>query len=1037
MSVLVYFTILFVNFVVFAIGENDLQSSSAGIRLSHISVSLPCVPESSPHAISKVGFSLTASLPSNAIKPGKKESAFEWSMKSTRRVKQDAQISILEFGGIGDAIQSYDFYEESKRISTSVKCSELKKWTFSEDDPRILQVGSAMAHIWVKSRVDSVIPKMIDQVSCGIHIAEIHSLQVIYASKEVFVGDELELYVLAKDAQGNTFTSLEGLSFEWYLTDKNSTTQSVLQPIKFSQSKFKAPESLRTLERGGFSTNVLISKAEKTGNSSVKVSFCPNGRESCIFSSSIDISVRDRIIFPFESAAVFPNGVFKIQVYREIQRERIIARFLTESYKAYSSNVSVVTNAQINEDGELTFNTGNLIGTSEISIVFGKEDVCASLRVVVIPPNFTLKVETTDSYEEIEGMAEANYEPKHLIELVHDKKHRLSITCDLQEENLVWPEKFLDLIDIQWTPANSVLFEKQLQIGDYLDFRLGYALFYKDRNHAFRLSLAYATYNFQFDFNISSPLQVSQRLLKLPCGPDFKNSVVFKGLHVLNHLPTVWSLSRDLSLSIESDDKQNGRANLLGSGSCTPGYISIQQKNSHDNKIQVPVQLSEPYSLTLLPSKLDIRIGDIVEISLSITDHKGQEFSQMWDGINLQLELSNKKMGKVLNVSKSDVCTDLYGDLHRSCVVVKIFPTHVGVFDVEVKARQGALNLEQKIRIISRYYQISLPDRIQLSQGSYINLAPSFPHSNYTLDMSEVIDSLSCNWTLPQSKLGIKINGNTSPFSVRALTLHVQAPRNSTGSVLLSMKCYYRTHISMRNSVSDPIIAISSDILVLVAPKFESKSFLVPVSSVFHIPDGGQTSCILDHPILKKTVLNNCSILSRIPFIGSVDLIVDGFDEKLYGKVGIEVAYPEKLGFEMVTSRSGHVYQIQFFLSDSFGRRFDVSVGPVKYSFKSASNAARVMQSANIKNGLDLQLLRKVPEFIIQIISSKFPDVAPLYISSESLMTYPISTYDENLQTTLDETQSWTELSTSILVVGVGMLVVGTIATSCLGISLF
>lgn len=59
------------------------------------------------------------------------------------------------------------------------------------------------------------------EIRCEVYVAEIKKVDVVMPARRINVEDTDTLYVQAFDEQGNLFSSLEGLSFDWRIRDQN------------------------------------------------------------------------------------------------------------------------------------------------------------------------------------------------------------------------------------------------------------------------------------------------------------------------------------------------------------------------------------------------------------------------------------------------------------------------------------------------------------------------------------------------------------------------------------------------------------------------------------------------------------------------------------------------------------------------------------------------------------------------------------------------------------------------------------------------
>lgn len=109
-----------------------------------------------------------------------------------------------------------------------------------------------------------------DRFRCDVIVDKIHSLEIITTTQQLFLGDNPEAFeIRAKDDKGDTFTSLEGLEFDWRIENDKTRNDSVfvdahniLRLNKFADTNYKPPSSVSALESiGRCRTNSLESRA--------------------------------------------------------------------------------------------------------------------------------------------------------------------------------------------------------------------------------------------------------------------------------------------------------------------------------------------------------------------------------------------------------------------------------------------------------------------------------------------------------------------------------------------------------------------------------------------------------------------------------------------------------------------------------------------------------------------------------------------------------------------------------------------------------
>ncbi|XP_014675942.1 PREDICTED: nuclear pore membrane glycoprotein 210-like [Priapulus caudatus] len=114
---------------------------------------------------------------------------------------------------------------------------------------------------------------------CDVIVDKIHRLEIVTTTRELFLEDAPELFELrAFNDQDDTFSSLEGLAFQWNLISNTDSGQdnyvdanSVLRVLTFEESPYETPHYIDMLERQGLQGHMCLVEGIKTGSAKVTV----------------------------------------------------------------------------------------------------------------------------------------------------------------------------------------------------------------------------------------------------------------------------------------------------------------------------------------------------------------------------------------------------------------------------------------------------------------------------------------------------------------------------------------------------------------------------------------------------------------------------------------------------------------------------------------------------------------------------------------------------------------------------------------------
>nr|XP_015203546.1 PREDICTED: nuclear pore membrane glycoprotein 210 [Lepisosteus oculatus] len=111
---------------------------------------------------------------------------------------------------------------------------------------------------------------------CDAIVDVISEIQIVSTTRELHLEDSpLELRIHALDSEGNTFSTLAGLVFDWSIvkdadTASFSDSYNALRVLKFSESTYTPPAYISEMEKVGKQGDIILVSGIKTGNSKIK-----------------------------------------------------------------------------------------------------------------------------------------------------------------------------------------------------------------------------------------------------------------------------------------------------------------------------------------------------------------------------------------------------------------------------------------------------------------------------------------------------------------------------------------------------------------------------------------------------------------------------------------------------------------------------------------------------------------------------------------------------------------------------------------------
>ncbi|XP_063064114.1 nuclear pore membrane glycoprotein 210 [Engraulis encrasicolus] len=109
---------------------------------------------------------------------------------------------------------------------------------------------------------------------CDAIVDVIHEIQIVSTTRELHLEDSpLGLNIHAIDSEGNTFSTLAGLTFDWTIVKDAETaafSDDSLRVLQFSESTYTPPGYISEMERVGRQGDIILVSGIKTGHAKLK-----------------------------------------------------------------------------------------------------------------------------------------------------------------------------------------------------------------------------------------------------------------------------------------------------------------------------------------------------------------------------------------------------------------------------------------------------------------------------------------------------------------------------------------------------------------------------------------------------------------------------------------------------------------------------------------------------------------------------------------------------------------------------------------------
>nr|XP_047905222.1 nuclear pore membrane glycoprotein 210-like isoform X6 [Anser cygnoides] len=172
---------------------------------------------------------------------------------------------------------------------------------------------------------------------CDVIVDVINSIEIISRTREIYVEDSpLELAVRALDVEGNTFSSLSGMTFEWSVA-KDDDIESLelsnkVRILKYSEADYSPPDYIVEMEKAEKQGDRILVSGIKTGAAVIKVRMQESTYKK-VAAASIRLLVLENILLiPSHDVYLLVGAYIKYQVAKLVRGKTTELEFPLEHY---------------------------------------------------------------------------------------------------------------------------------------------------------------------------------------------------------------------------------------------------------------------------------------------------------------------------------------------------------------------------------------------------------------------------------------------------------------------------------------------------------------------------------------------------------------------------------------------------------------------------------------------------------------------------------------------------------------------------------
>ncbi|XP_058516285.1 nuclear pore membrane glycoprotein 210-like [Ochotona princeps] len=236
------------------------------------------------------------------------------------------------------------------------------------------------------------------ELRCDVKVDVITSIEIVSRTRELYVDDSpLELIVRALDAEGNTFSSLAGMTFEWSIAQDNESAReelsSKIRILKYSEAEYSPPAYIVEMEKEERQGDMILVSGIRTGAAIVKVRiFEPFYKK--VAAALIRLLVLENIfLIPSHDIYLLVGAFIKYQVAKMVQGKMTEVKFPLEHYTLELQDHRVAQNGSVSEKVALLDEKAAIVTASQLgqtNVVFVHKNVY--MRSVSGLPNCTIYV---------------------------------------------------------------------------------------------------------------------------------------------------------------------------------------------------------------------------------------------------------------------------------------------------------------------------------------------------------------------------------------------------------------------------------------------------------------------------------------------------------------------------------------------------------------------------------------------------------------------------------------------------------------------
>ncbi|XP_030211454.1 nuclear pore membrane glycoprotein 210 [Gadus morhua] len=451
---------------------------------------------------------------------------------------------------------------------------------------------------------------------CDAIVDIISEIKISSTTRELHLEDSpLELKIHARDSEGNTFSTLAGLVFDWTIVkdadvDGYSDSYNSLRVLKFSESTYTPPGYITEMERAGKQGDIILVSGLKTGHAKLKAKIQESLYKD-VGAAEVKLLILENILLsPAHDVYLLAGTSIKYKVQKIRQGKITELSMPCDQYELHLQN-SVVGGTTTQElsvaslDPTSSTVTGLQLGHVNVVLdhkslrMQGVARLPNSTLYVVEPGYLGFKIHPGESWVLETGRV---YD---IVVEVYDKSGNKIYLSDNVRIETVFPGEYFEVVESSLNGSYHRI-KAQRDGQTLIDATLRSVVDQRGGVHA----LVNPVHNEQ-DVEIYNPIVLSPRILTFPWQPK-----------VGSYQYTIQAAGGSGNFSWSSSNTAVATVTVKGVMT-TVSDIGVSAVYAHDMRNhlhygQMKVYVVEPVAMDFSPCPVEARVGNVLELPLRI-----------------------------------------------------------------------------------------------------------------------------------------------------------------------------------------------------------------------------------------------------------------------------------------------------------------------------------------------------------------------------------------------------------------------------------